>query len=62
MGIACLAATGRKEVLDRLPSEIFNMFLDCFGEIREAYSSNADSGSALYVSGRSHSDNPSVTI
>ena len=38
MGAAGLVATGRDEVLKRLPSEIFNLWLDCFGEIREAES------------------------
>ncbi|KAI0755466.1 ARM repeat-containing protein [Irpex lacteus] len=36
MGIASLVSTGRDEVLDRLPTEICNMWLDVFGEIREA--------------------------
>ncbi|TDL29402.1 ARM repeat-containing protein [Rickenella mellea] len=37
MGIANLVATGRPEVLDRLSSEIFNLWLDVFGEIKEAH-------------------------
>jgi hypothetical protein len=36
MGIASLAATGHKAVLERLTTEIFNIWLDCFGEIKEA--------------------------
>ncbi|TFK55905.1 ARM repeat-containing protein [Heliocybe sulcata] len=36
MGIANLVATGRPEVLERLPNEIFNLWLDVFGEIKEA--------------------------
>lgn len=36
MGIACLVATGRKDVLGRLNGEIFNLWLDVFGEIKEA--------------------------
>jgi hypothetical protein len=36
MGIASLVSTGRPEVLNRLPSEIFNIWLDVFGEIKEA--------------------------
>ena len=36
MGIAALVATGRPEVLERLPGEIFNLWLDVFGEIKEA--------------------------
>lgn len=36
MGIASLVATGRPEVLERLSTEICNLWLDVFGEIREA--------------------------
>ncbi|KAJ3573347.1 hypothetical protein NP233_g2485 [Leucocoprinus birnbaumii] len=36
MGIASFLSTGRKEVLERLPTEIFNLWLDVFGEIKEA--------------------------
>lgn len=42
MGIASLVSTGRDEVLDRLPTEICNMFLDVFGELREAVSSDEE--------------------
>lgn len=35
MGIATLVSTGRPEVLQRLPGEIFNLWLDVFGEIKE---------------------------
>ncbi|KAJ2920088.1 hypothetical protein MD484_g369, partial [Candolleomyces efflorescens] len=35
MGIATLVATGRPEVLKRLSGEIFNLWLDVFGEIKE---------------------------
>jgi len=35
MGIASLVSTGRPEVLERLPTEIFNLWLDVFGEIKE---------------------------
>ncbi|KAF8623412.1 hypothetical protein AX15_006355 [Amanita polypyramis BW_CC] len=35
MGIASLVSTGRLEVLERLPTEIFNLWLDVFGEIKE---------------------------
>ena len=41
MGIANLVATGRPEVLDRLSTEIFNLWIDVFGEIKEALN-NAD--------------------
>lgn len=36
MGIAALVATGRPEVLQRLSGEIFNLWLDVFGEMKEA--------------------------
>lgn len=36
MGIAALVSTGRSEVLQRLPGEIFNIWLDVFGELKEA--------------------------
>lgn len=36
MGMACLVSTGRPEVLDRLSSEVCNMWLDVFCELREA--------------------------
>ncbi|PFH52845.1 hypothetical protein AMATHDRAFT_1887 [Amanita thiersii Skay4041] len=35
MGIASLVSTARPEVLERLPTEIFNLWLDVFGEIKE---------------------------
>lgn len=36
MGIASLVSTGRPEVLQRLPIEIFNLWIDVFYEIKEA--------------------------
>lgn len=42
MGITALVATGQDEVLDRLATEICNMWLDVFGEIREAKESAAE--------------------
>ena len=36
MGIASLVSTGRPEVLERLPVEIFNLWIDVFCEIKEA--------------------------
>jgi hypothetical protein len=36
MGIASLVSTGRPEVLQRLPIEIFNLWIDVFCEVREA--------------------------
>jgi hypothetical protein len=41
MGIASLVSTGRPEVLQRLPTEIFNLWLDVFGEIKEAQNCTA---------------------
>lgn len=38
MGIADLVRIGQPEVLDRLTTEIFNLWIDVFGEIREAES------------------------
>ncbi|KAF9008940.1 armadillo-type protein [Cyathus striatus] len=38
MSIASLVSTGRQEVLQRLPTEIFNLWLDVFGEIKEVLS------------------------
>ncbi|KZT19271.1 ARM repeat-containing protein [Neolentinus lepideus HHB14362 ss-1] len=42
MGIANLISTGRPEVLERLPDEIFNLWLDVFGEIKEAQEQASD--------------------
>lgn len=36
MGLAALVSTGKVEVLERLPTEIFNVWMDVFGEIKEA--------------------------
>lgn len=36
MGIASWVSTGRSEVLGRLYTEIFNLWLDVFGELKEA--------------------------
>ncbi|KAF5321876.1 hypothetical protein D9619_000809 [Psilocybe cf. subviscida] len=36
MGIAALVSSGRPEVLQRLPGEIFNLWMDVFGELKEA--------------------------
>ena len=35
-GIATLVSTAHGEVLKRLPGEIFNLWLDVFGELKEA--------------------------
>ncbi|KAL7282456.1 hypothetical protein ACG7TL_003927 [Trametes sanguinea] len=46
MGIASLVSTGRPEVLDRLSTEICNLWIDVFGEIKEAQN-NADNDPSL---------------
>ncbi|KAM5532278.1 hypothetical protein V8D89_014036 [Ganoderma adspersum] len=46
MGIANLVSTGRPEVLDRLSTEICNLWIDVFGEIKEAQN-NAESDPSL---------------
>lgn len=47
MGIASWASTGRPEVLDRLHTEIFNIWLDVFGEIKEALADQSADGTRL---------------
>ncbi|KAG2154931.1 ARM repeat-containing protein [Suillus bovinus] len=46
LGIASLVSTGRPEVLDRLPNEIFNLWTDVFFEVKESRSlaENEDAG------------------
>ncbi|KAI0776057.1 ARM repeat-containing protein [Trametes elegans] len=44
MGIASLVATGHPDVLDRLATEIFNLWIDVFGEIKEQQQQNGDDG------------------
>jgi len=41
MGIAAWVSTGRPEVLGRLYSEVFNLWLDVFGELKEAFAPDA---------------------
>jgi hypothetical protein len=36
LGVASLVSTGRPEVLDRLPTEIFNLWTDVFFEVKES--------------------------
>ena len=36
MGIASMVPIARPEILERVPTEIFNLLLDVFGEIKEA--------------------------
>ncbi|KAI0053014.1 ARM repeat-containing protein [Auriscalpium vulgare] len=42
MGIASLVSTGRPEVLDRLHSEIFNLWMDVFAELKEVVEQKPD--------------------
>ncbi|KAI5893425.1 ARM repeat-containing protein [Schizophyllum commune H4-8] len=44
MGIASLVATGKDRVLKRLSGEVFNIWLDCFGEIKEAQTEASEPG------------------
>lgn len=44
MGIAALVSTGRHEILERLASEIFNLWIDVFYEIKEAKLANERDG------------------
>lgn len=53
MGIACLVATGRQEVLERLDGEIFNLWLDVFGEMKESLQ-KLDEGNDEYAEILSH--------
>ena len=48
MGIASLVSTGRPEVLERLPVEIFNLWIDVFCEIKEARVVNEDDDESRY--------------
>jgi len=36
LATAVLVSTGRPEILEKLSTDIFNMWLDVFGELREA--------------------------
>ncbi|KAI9000953.1 ARM repeat-containing protein [Trametes punicea] len=48
MGIASLVSTGRPEVLDRLSTEVCNLWIDVFGDIKEAQSNGGDDPLTLY--------------
>lgn len=39
MGLAALMPTGRPEILQRMSGEIFNVWLDVLGEMKEAVES-----------------------
>jgi hypothetical protein len=44
MGLAVLVATGRSEVLERLHSEIFDLWTDVFAELKEVQRQKEDGG------------------
>lgn len=50
MGIASLVSTGRPEVLKRLGSEISNIWMDVFCEIREVIDQSAQEGTRQAIS------------
>jgi len=47
MGIASWVSTGRPEVLGRLTTEVFNIWLDVFGELKEALAAQSVEGTTL---------------
>jgi importin-11 len=47
MGIASWVSSARPEVLGRLHTEIFNIWLDVFGELKEALADESTEGSRL---------------
>lgn len=42
MGIAALVSTGRPEVLERLPTEVFDLWTDVFAELKEVQRQKED--------------------
>lgn len=58
MGIAAWVSTGRPEVLGRLYSEVFNLWLDVFGELKEAFSADASENSPLTLFWRNSLEEP----
>jgi hypothetical protein len=44
MGLAVLVSTGRSEVLERLHSEIFDLWTDVFAELKEVERQKEDGG------------------
>jgi hypothetical protein len=47
MGVAALVSTGHPEVLKRLSGEVFNLWLDVFGEIKETLEAHEDDPTSL---------------
>ncbi len=44
MGLAVLVSTGRSEVLERLHSEVFDVWTDVFAELKEVQRQQQDDG------------------
>jgi hypothetical protein len=42
MGLAALVSTGRPEVLERLPTEVFDLWTDVFAELKEVLRQKED--------------------
>ncbi|KAG9040256.1 hypothetical protein FRB95_000185 [Tulasnella sp. JGI-2019a] len=49
MTMACLATTGRPEIIKRLPNEIANIWLDVLGEVKEALLEDPDNPSSRHL-------------
>ena len=68
IGIALLVSTGRPEVLERLPTEVFNLWLDVFGEIKELQLLREEKTwgysniPAVFISSHRHQQGHAVTI
>ena len=68
MGIANLVSSGHPEVLGRLDDEIFNLWLDVFGEMKEALAGTGDEAQKCdfidgnKIFGSDHEPNPSSTL
>jgi len=45
MGLAVMVSTGRSEVLERLHSEVFDLWTDVFAELKEVQRQQQDEGS-----------------
>lgn len=54
MGIASLVATGRHEVLERIPNEIFNLWTDVLFEVRESLQLAKDAEDGLVKDMKDH--------
>lgn len=52
LGIASLVSTGRSEVLERVPNEIFNLWTDVLYEVRESRNHTQDGEDGLVLDKR----------